>query len=1327
MNGPTLTDTIATEFDTEEFDTSLPTGATERLAAVVEGAVGELRSQISSDDRLEELLWSDAGAQVLKENDTDQRADPEPVTQQSIVEPFLKALGYHDIAPEAGDFSSTRGMKADYSIPLDGERNIESNRLLIEVEPLNKRLHQTNHGLGQVKDWLERDKFEADFGIATDGVRWILIKYDRDTYSFDIIKEMNLQSVFIAAFENQTGRNLSLDKWMDDPAEDDLAEFYLAFAFDNFVSIASEARSVIRRKRSQVTDDFYQKYVRLVFGSTEEGEFSGRSLVGNGIIQPDNADDDDVRLFAVGLMNRLIFVKFLEDKELTDKDLLRDLLEEYQSNDVGITFYKSYLEPLFFGVLNERPDEREPRLQQESSVYSEVPYLNGGLFRPTVYKNDSLLDTDFDVSNSVLESVIALLEQYTFSADGDPGDLDPSVLGNVFEKTINHITSGSDNRKKQLGAYYTPDEITRFTAERTVRSTLQERFKEVLVNEWDLQEGEVDAYNNIFDLIEGLSDTNIGLIDDLLEEIDGFRALDPACGSGHFLTSVLSEIVSIRKALYEKHDESPPEWQLRKQTVIQNVYGVDIEEPAVEISKLRLWLSIITAVDNHTASDYDEEELALPNVVFNIQNGNSLVGFTDLIETSEDGEQTRLSSWEEDSVRDLYGEIIDEISLHKQAETTEDAYEHMEKVEELKDNYRGELNEKILLDYQDAGADDISLSNIEELSPFHWVLEFPQVYEDGGFDIVVGNPPYVRIYRGILDEVNLEYWRNRFQSAHMKFDLYVLFMELSIDLAKPGGMISLIIPDKFMFAPYGEPLREKILDETQICSILDVREESVFEGVSVKNVVPVLRKGPRSTDEFPILERVDNSLEVTREHAHTLIESEQGKTIRLSKTKKDAEISDRIEEQSIRFDSIYYSNWGLRTGTKELTQEYVVESDDSPLAKPMIRGKNVVDRYQLKPPEEYIIYEKEALYNPMFEELFENPKIIFRKISGEGLMATVDEQGLYCFSTLIPSVNIQSVSHIDRKGIPEETVECTQYTNPYYTLTIVNSTLMNWYYQKNLSDDLSIVPSHIQQLPIAKVDFATSDSTLLQELKDGYSKCLNQQSISPCEEQFDSVLDNGATATIHDFLAFLGKNMSEYNTELMSLDLDLEAYVDEPNEGRKLANLGVFEFRTETENTILDEKSDSRDKLRAGRAEINRDGRDVTISLTARYKPSNGSSKETDQWGYVETDPLPALDVETTSEVEARLLEEFVPFAVNKGGGFAGFRENATKTKSLRNRLLELEVPHLGKVENSLRTYLEAVDSAEELKHNISITDSLIDHIVYRLYSLSKDEIEYIK
>ncbi|HET7325396.1 MAG TPA: DNA methyltransferase [Halococcus sp.] len=876
--------TTATEFVIEEFDTSVPKGAVEDLTRTIEQVVSDLRTRITSDDRLETLLRGQPGPDILHGNDITEQGDPEPFTQRRVIEPLFEALGYPDFTTEASGLSDQQRQKADYLFSLREFDAIDSQRLPAEAEPLNKNLNQQKHGIGQVKDWLDTYSFGAEFGIATDGMRWVLIKFDRERYQYDTLAEINLQPVFIAAFENITGRQMSLDEWRDDNTDDLLARFVQSFGFENFIAIASDARSVIDDIKDEITDTFYEEYVHRVFGVIDEtdDERTTFALVGDGIIAPEAATGDDERLFAVELMNRLIFIKFLEDRQLVPETLLSDLADTYDPETYPQSLYETYFEPLFFGVLDERPSERTQQIRNVR-FYSNVPYLNGGLFRPTVNEERGFTDEDFDVTDAVLDSVIRFLESYTFSADGGPNDLDPSILGNVFEKTINYLTGDADDSKKKLGAFYTPDEITRFCAEETVQPWLLERFKTTMVDELGRERVDMDRYDDVFNLIERAVPRDANVVEPLLDIVDQFRALDPACGSGHFLTSVLGEVVAVRKALYDKHHEDPQTWELRKQTVIENIYGVDIVQPAVEIAKLRLWLSIIAEVNADEIEKYDEDELALPNVVFNVQQGNSLVGYTDLMETNGDSEQMRIDAWGADTVRAKYEEVIEQIRLHKEASDTETAREHLLEAERLREGYRADLDERVLNEFRDAGIEGITPERIAAQQPFHWVLEFAPVYADGGFDVIVGNPPWDQLRPSrddyfsrfdptfrtrppsdkdakqaelLEDEEKAAGWEEHQREIEIRIkyfsqskeyqlqkptvagridpnekNLAALFLERVFSLARDGGYIGQVLPGVIFNGSFSKDLRLKLLNGTEITALVGFENHGIFEGL----------------------------------------------------------------------------------------------------------------------------------------------------------------------------------------------------------------------------------------------------------------------------------------------------------------------------------------------------------------------------------------------------------------------------------------------------------------------------------------------------------------
>jgi hypothetical protein len=873
---PTKSEPTGTEFVKQSFETSVPEPLEEDLLSAIDRAVSNLRDQID-DDTLEKILRADPGSYTLKSGMTRDGLQPEPFTQQAAIEPLLDALG-HEYNTEAGGLSGGRTMVADYTVSLRDYGDIDSTRLLIEAEPINKDLDSRKHGVGQVRDWLSQREFESDFGFATDGLRWAFVRYDPDSYTHNVIEEVDLQPVFLALFENQVGKQDPPEQAVFDTDRDRVTRLLRTFGFENFLSIAGEARQVIKRKQKEITDEFYDDYIRYVFGIVDDDERSARSLIGDGVVKPDAATEDDARLFAVELMNRLVFIKFLEDKSLVRPDLLQTLKETYESGIYGGTFYEEFLQRLFYDVMNKRPEKR-PNTVQNIDLFSGVPYLNSGLFRPTIGgEGDGFDEEDFDVRNSVLTSIVDLLERYSFSAGGAPTDLDPSILGNVFEKTVNYITSDNADKNKELGAYYTPSEITRFCAEETVQPALLDRFQTVLVEEEGWPEPTVEKHDSVYELIEDLPGS-WSLISRLLKQVDEFRVVDPACGSGHFLTSVLEEIVSIRKALYAQNENYPQEYRLKKTTVLNNIYGVDLMGPAVEIGKLRLWLSIISELDEDVMDDLDDDDLALPNIVFNLREGNSLIGYTGFPETTDNGEYT-LGSFSEDSVRDRYQEIIDEIEKHEQAIDSETAEEHRRRAFEKLRNAREELIDDIHGDFVEAGIDDLKPEKVAELEPFNWVLEFAEVYADGGFDVVVGNPPWDRIkplrddfftrynreFRTLLPEAKdarqeellddpeiaeawEEYKRNikvqadYFNNADAyelqrptvagrtegtENDLSALFLERVFQIAREDGYVAQVLPGAIFNGSSAKDLRMNLLDETTIQSLVTFENKGIF-------------------------------------------------------------------------------------------------------------------------------------------------------------------------------------------------------------------------------------------------------------------------------------------------------------------------------------------------------------------------------------------------------------------------------------------------------------------------------------------------------------------
>jgi hypothetical protein len=236
-----------------------------------------------------------------------------------------------------------------------------------------------------------------------------------------------------------------------------------------------------------------------------------------------------------------------------------------------------------------------------------------------------------------------------------------------------------------------------------------------------------------------------------------------------------------------------------------------------------------------------------------------------------------------------------------------------------------------------------------------------------------------------------------------------------------------------------------------------------------------------------------------------------------------------------------------------------------------------------------------------------------------------------------------------------------------------------------------------------------------QELRLGDLQAGETYRVVPIDKKTDE-LNNSVNDLLDYHLAY-----SKLNTRLMD---HLGSYADGPT----LSDIGFTQPPEGAADSILQETTEERPNLRIGEAIVHREeANTVEIRLTARYKPEDEDAYETDQWGYTKTDPLPALRITELTETEADLIEHFVPVAVDEAGGFADFRETATKTNSLVDRLQKLTLPAVDDVQQGLESYLETKERAEELDEQIERTDNLIDEIVYELYGLTDEEIEIVE
>jgi len=533
----------------------------------------------------------------------------------------------------------------------------------------------------------------------------------------------------------------------------------------------------------KVTESFYADFSRL-FAAAE------RQITG--------IDDPDAkRLFTLKLFNRLLFVRFLERKGWLrlDKrrDYLRALWHDYLENRTDDeAFYATRLKPLFFSALN-NPQQRNLMGTNRGGflreVVGDVPYLNGGLFeKGTDDQNARVPD---DALQPLLED---LLYRYNFTiTESTPLDIevavDPEMLGKVFEELV--------TGRHETGSYYTPRPVVAFMGREALKGYLQCATRET-----------PDALVHFVDARDASQLKDPEAVLDALKKV---RVCDPACGSGAYLLGMLHELLELRTALFEQKRLDPETLYTRKLEIIQNnLYGVDIDPFAVEIARLRLWLSLVVD-DPRNPLDDPEADVSLPNLDFKIEVGDSL-----LAPHPQGGQQPDMFRAQQIAEYErLKGDYI-------RAHTDEEKRRLRREIDRLRDEIRQWAHPE------------------GEVEGFDWRVEFAEVFKDGGFDIILANPPYVR--QELIE--NKDALLKRYPAvAKGRSDLYVYFYARALQLLKEGGMHVFVCSNSWLDVGFGGKLQKYLLENAHILAIYDSALERQFASADVNTIISILRKG----------------------------------------------------------------------------------------------------------------------------------------------------------------------------------------------------------------------------------------------------------------------------------------------------------------------------------------------------------------------------------------------------------------------------------------------------------------------------------------------------
>ena len=531
-------------------------------------------------------------------------------------------------------------------------------------------------------------------------------------------------------------------------------------------------------------------------------------------------EEKPIRDYVKKLLGRIVFLHFLQKKGWLgvpagkewgegDRDFMLKLFKNATERQKE-NFLDDILEDLFAEGLDRNRSDKDDLYDTEVNGIGKcrIPYLNGGLFeRDDLDKKSSHFPAEY------FDSLLTMLSQYNFTIDeNDPNDaevgVDPEMLGRIFENLL------EDNKDK--GAFYTPKEIVQYMCRESLIAYLQT----------DQKEEDKECIRQF------VTTHDAALLRDIKEDIDqkliDVKICDPAIGSGAFPMGLLRELFFCRSAIEPNIVENAA--NIKRHIIQNNIYGVDIERGAVDIARLRFWLSLI--VDEKSPE-------ALPNLDFKIMQGNSLLEQykgADLSTMTENNPESGHGITLFDSMLDVYRKNLRDKLAEYYA-----CPEHDKKVQlrkDIADIVKQELSEQgIRIDFE-----DLDLSANSQF--FLWHTWFHDVFSrpsKEGFDIVIGNPPYVEAKK-------LKYIASTLKGLYDVYsgtaDLSIYFNELGLNLLAEDGVISFITTNKFFNTGYGQKVREQ-LSSQYINIILNFEQVEVFEDILVSSVIFNIKKAAK--------------------------------------------------------------------------------------------------------------------------------------------------------------------------------------------------------------------------------------------------------------------------------------------------------------------------------------------------------------------------------------------------------------------------------------------------------------------------------------------------
>ncbi len=593
----------------------------------------------------------------------------------------------------------------------------------------------------------------------------------------------------------------------------------------------------------KVTDEFFEQYRNLFFDLKEELELL---IAKDRCLQADFTEKQiDPIDFAKKLLGQIIFLYFLQKKgwlgvkEGNDwgtgpQNFLRQLYDgEYTAYE---NFFNDVLEPLFYDTL-----ATDRGFDSFCSIFKcRIPFLDGGLFEPL--KNYDWQKTAILLSNAFFSNfdetaegdkgtgILDVFERYNFTVnEAEPLEkevaIDPEMLGKVFERLL------EVKERKSKGSFYTPREIVHYMCQESLISYLSLELETVPTEDIETFIRNGEQYTHYEDAKRTNTKgehypkppasirSNAHLIDEKLQNI---TVCDPAIGSGAFPVGMMNEIVKCRYSLtpYFSDYRERTTYFLKRHAIQNCLYGVDIDSGAVEIAKLRLWLSLVVDED-------DVKQIKpLPNLDYKIVRGDSLLQYPF---------ETRGMKQIEDLKQQFFNET-----------------RHQEK-EELKNEIERAIQTLFINTPKTLGY----------MVDFDFKVYFSDVFQkNGGFDVVIGNPPYINMIQLDKNKGLRDTLRALYKTATGAFDYFVPFYELGYQIAKPKGTMSLITPNKILSIDFATDLRKFLRNRTRIVHLLDASHCSVFDAAVYPVSILFTKSNPNCSLPIQLYRAVRQSNEI---------------------------------------------------------------------------------------------------------------------------------------------------------------------------------------------------------------------------------------------------------------------------------------------------------------------------------------------------------------------------------------------------------------------------------------------------------------------------------